>query len=66
MVIAGQSSWGKGAIAGDEARRGRKTTPEKLVSGLENQLFTIFTGQKWPKVNFPDLTPTFGGAACRR
>jgi len=24
MVIAGQSSWGKGAIAEDETRRGRK------------------------------------------
>jgi hypothetical protein len=27
MVIARQSSWGKGAIAGEEARRGRKATP---------------------------------------
>jgi len=26
MVIARQSSWGKGAIAGEETRRGRKTT----------------------------------------
>ena len=28
MVTAGQSSWGKGAVAGEEARRGRKATPE--------------------------------------
>ena len=31
MVIAGQSSWGKGAVAGEEARRGRITTPQHAV-----------------------------------
>ena len=29
MVAAGQSSWGKGAAAGEEARRGRKAIPEE-------------------------------------
>ena len=31
MVIARQSPWGKGAIAGEEARRGRKTTPDHVI-----------------------------------
>jgi hypothetical protein len=36
MVIAGQSSWGKGATTEDEARRGRKATPDELrLIGVE-------------------------------
>lgn len=33
MVIARQSSWGKGATTGEEARRGRKTAPEDATNG---------------------------------
>ncbi len=31
MVAARQSSWGKGAAAGEEARRGRITIPDEIA-----------------------------------
>ena len=47
MVIAGQSSWGKGAIAGEEARRGRKATSERKneefrISNEEFEVWQFF------------------------
>src|SRR5688572_33493081 len=65
MVAAGQSSWGKGAAAEDEARRGRKTI-SRVVGGS-----WLVVGHRYPSrfVSHQPLTtnhqPQTGGRQCQ-
>jgi hypothetical protein len=61
MVIARQFPWGKGAIAGDETRRGRKTAPGVLIAVTDARASGVFHQQT---LDIGRLTPGGLGELC--